>query len=155
MQLTALDGSQLSMESLAGKVLVFVNVASLCGYTPQYAGLQALYTSLRHRGLLVIGVPCNQFGAQEPGAAQDIEAFCTLEYGVTFPMLAKQEVNGPGRSAVYDMLVHSEAGGGRDVRWNFEKFIVGRDGKVRARFGSDTAPDDAAFRSAIDAALSS
>lgn len=151
--LPTLSGAPLPSDTLAGKVVLFVNVASRCGFTPQYAGLQALWTALRARGLVVVGVPCNQFGAQEPGSAEEIATFCLLDYGVDFPLLAKQDVNGPGRSPLYDQLVASPAGGGKDVRWNFEKFLVGRDGAVIARFRSAVAADDAGLRAAIDAAL--
>ena len=147
--LTQLDGTPLPADALAGKVAVFVNVASACGYTPQYEGLQALYEERRDDGLVIVGVPCNQFGGQEPGSAETIATFCRTTYGVTFPMLEKQAVNGPDRSTLYQTLV----GSGDDVRWNFEKFVVGRDGTVQARFPSGTRPDDAALHAAIDQAL--
>jgi glutathione peroxidase len=153
MQLTSLDGTPLQAGTLDGKVVLFVNVASRCGFTPQYAGLQALYESRRADGLVIVGVPCNQFGAQEPGTAEQIATFCEVNFGVTFPLLSKQKVNGPNRSELYTHLVSSEAGGGKDVRWNFEKFLVGRDGSVLARFGSDTAADAASLTTAVAAAL--
>lgn len=141
------------MPDLSGKVVLYVNVASRCGYTPQYDGLEKLYTELKGRGFTIVGVPCNQFGAQEPGTAEEIQSFCKLNYGVDFPLLAKQDVNGAGRSPLYQWLVQSPAGGGADVKWNFEKFLVGRDGAVIARFPSKVAPDDPALRAAIEAAL--
>lgn len=148
--LIQLDGKPLPADTLAGKVVVFVNVASTCGYTPQYEGLQALYEAHQDDGLVIVGVPCNQFGGQEPGTAESIATFCKTTYGVTFPLLEKQAVNGPERSALYQQLV----GTGDDVRWNFEKFVVGRDGTVQARFPSGTAPDAAELRVAIEQALS-
>lgn len=153
LDLVALDGTPLPAETVAGKVVLFVNVASRCGFTPQYEGLQALYESKKDDGLVIVGVPCNQFGAQEPGKAEQIASFCSLNYGVTFPLLEKQKVNGPKRSPLYAALVDSAAGGGGDVGWNFEKFVVGRDGEVRARFVSSVAPDADGLREAIDAAL--
>ena len=134
---------------LAGKAVLFVNVASRCGFTPQYAGLQALYAEKEPAGLVIVGVPCNQFGAQESGSAEQIATFCERNYGVTFPLLAKQDVNGKDRSPLYASLI----GDGADVRWNFEKFLVGRDGVVLGRFPSDVSPDDPSLRAAIDAAL--
>lgn len=147
--LTTLQGTPMPEATLAGKVVLFVNVASQCGYTPQYAGLEQLWNTYRERGLVVVGVPCNQFGAQEPGSAEQIQSFCKLNYGVDFPLLEKQEVNGAGRSALYTWLV----GSGANIKWNFEKFLVGRDGVVRGRFGSGVAPDSAELRAAIEAAL--
>ena len=151
--LTALDGKTLPAETLAGHVVLVVNVASQCGYTPQYKGLEALYEQYKDQGLVLVGVPCNQFGGQEPGTAEEIKNFCSLNYGVTFPLLSKAEVNGAGRSDLYKMLVNSPAGGGTDIKWNFEKFLVGRDGKVKARFKSSVTPEDPALRQAIEAEL--
>ena len=152
-RLVGLDGGALSKEAIAGRVVLFVNVASKCGLTPQYAGLQALYERFRERGFLVVGTPCNQFLGQEPGDAAQIAEFCTLNFGVTFPLLAKQEVNGAGRSPLYQWLVGSPAGGGRDIAWNFEKFLVGRDGAVVARFDPDVGPGDAGLVAAVERAL--
>jgi glutathione peroxidase-family protein len=149
LDLVALDGTPLSAETLAGKVVLFVNVASRCGFTPQYEGLQALFEEKKAEGFVIVGVPCNQFGGQEPGKAEQIATFCSVNYGVTFPLLAKQKVNGPDRSALYELLI----GDGSDVEWNFEKFVVGRDGRIRARFPSDVAPEAAELRAEIDAAL--
>lgn len=147
--LTALDGSAVPAARLAGKTLLFVNVASKCGLTPQYTGLQALYEEAQARGVEVIGVPCNQFGGQEPGSAEEIAAFCDTRYNVTFPLLSKQDVNGPGRSELYRYLVGSPAGGGTDIEWNFGKFVVGPDGAVKARFAPTTSPTDPALRAAL------
>lgn len=152
--LPLLAGGALDAAALAGRAALFVNVASRCGLTPQYAGLQALHDRLHERGLAVIGVPCNQFGAQEPGTPEEITSFCSASYGVTFPLLAKQDVNGPARSPLYRWLLDSEAGGGRDIGWNFEKLLVGRDGEVVARFAPTVRPDDPALLAAIEAALS-
>ena len=153
MQLTRLDGTPLERSVVDGQVVLYVNVASECGLTPQYEGLQALYESRRERGLVIVGVPCNQFGGQEPGGPEAIASFCKLNYGVDFPLLEKQEVNGDGRSPLYRYLVGSEAGGGKDIKWNFEKFVVGRDGRVLQRFAPTVAPDDEGLLAALDAAL--
>jgi glutathione peroxidase len=151
--LTALSGSPLPAADLSGKVVLFVNVASRCGYTKQYDGLQKLWTELKDRGFVIVGAPCNQFGAQEPGTSTEIASFCKLNYGVDFPLLEKQDVNGGGRSPLYRYLVGSTAGGGKDIGWNFEKFLVGRDGAVVGRFPSSVAPESPELRAAIEAAL--
>jgi glutathione peroxidase len=151
--LTALDGTPLPASELSGKVVLFVNVASKCGFTRQYDGLQALYESRKDDGLVIVGVPCNQFGGQEPGNAQEIASFCRMNYGVTFPLLEKQEVNGDGRSDLYRRLVSSSAGGDRNISWNFEKFLVGRDGQVMDRFASHSGPSSAGLTAAVDKAL--
>jgi len=145
--LETLDGTPVE-DSLDGKVLLVVNVASFCGYTPQYAGLEAL---AREAGdaVRVVGVPCNQFGAQEPGTAGEIATFCETRFGVTFPLLAKQDVNGTARSALYRHLI----GDGEDVKWNFEKFVVDPSGVVVARFPSRVKPEDASVKQAIATAL--
>lgn len=151
--LTRLDGTPMPASELAGKAVLFVNVASRCGYTPQYEGLQALYEAKKDQGLVIVGVPCNQFGAQEPGTKEEIATFCKLNYGVTFPLLEKQDVNGAGRSPLYQWLVASEAGKGADVKWNFEKYLVDREGAVVGHFPSKVAPASAELGKAIDAAL--
>ena len=145
LDLRQLDGTPMNPDGLAGKAVLFVNVASHCGYTPQYKGLVALHAELADAPFTVIGVPCNQFGAQEPGSSDQIATFCETHYGVNFPLLEKQEVNGPGRSALYRHLI----GDGADIRWNFEKFLVSADGRVVARWGSGTRPEDPAIREAI------
>ena len=126
-------------------MLLIVNTASECGFTPQYAGLENLYQAYKHRGLVVLGFPCNQFGHQEPGSATEIGAFCEKNYGVTFPMFAKVEVNGEDAHPLYKFLKHNKPGAlaflsGGKIRWNFTKFLVDRNGRVVARFGSTTAP---------------
>lgn len=151
--LVGLDGQPVSQEALAGKAVLFVNVASRCGYTPQYEGLQALYEKYQGDGLVIVGVPCNQFGGQEPGSAEEIQSFCKLNYGVEFPLLEKQEVNGGDRSPLYTWLIGSEAGGGQDIKWNFEKFLIDREGRVAARFPSSVTPQSAELTGAIEAAL--
>lgn len=148
-----LDGKPLDKATISGKAVLFVNVASKCGYTKQYAGLQKLHEAWKDKGLQIIGVPCNQFGGQEPGTAEEIQNFCQINYGVNFPLLEKQEVNGPGRSPLYRSLVDSPTGGGQDIKWNFEKFLVGKDGAVLARFPSAVTPEDPQLLSAIEAAV--
>ena len=139
-----LSGEDSSLGALAGKTLLVVNVASKCGLTPQYAALEALHTRLADRGFAVVGFPCNQFMGQEPGTAEEIEEFCSTTYGVTFPMFEKFEVNGDGRHPIYDELtaVPDADGAAGDVQWNFEKFLLGPDGTVLARFRPRTVPDD-------------
>lgn len=139
-ELKDLHGKPLPASSYDGKALLVVNVASKCGLTPQYAELVALHEDLSARGGAVVGVPCNQFGKQEPGSAEQIQTFCSTTYGVDFPLLEKQEVNGRGRSALYKHLVGSGVGGGGDISWNFEKFVVDKTGKVIARFAPTTKP---------------
>jgi len=151
--LQRLDGSALASAELAGKVVLFVNVASKCGLTPQYGGLADLHEKYKDRGFVVVGAPCNQFLGQEPGSAEEIATFCSATYGVDFPLLSKQDVNGAGRSPLYQWLVASPAGGGTDINWNFEKFLVGRDGAVRARFAPTVKPDAPEVLAAIEAAL--
>jgi len=151
-----LDGGSASLSDYSGEVLLVVNVASHCGFTPQYAGLQKLYEQYHERGFEVLGFPSNQFGAQEPGTHEEIATFCETNYGVTFPMFEKVEVNGPSRTALYETLTEAPdpAGNSGDVAWNFEKFLVDRDGKVIGRFRSKTAPDDPTLIGAIESALS-
>jgi glutathione peroxidase len=150
-----LSGEDSSLGALAGKTLLVVNVASKCGLTPQYAALEELHARLAPRGFSVVGFPCNQFGGQEPGTAEEIEQFCSTTYGVTFPMFEKIEVNGPGRHAIYDELtaVPDEAGDAGDIQWNFEKFVLRPDGSVVGRFRPRTAPDAPEVLSAIESNL--
>ncbi|NBN96457.1 MAG: glutathione peroxidase [Actinobacteria bacterium] len=138
-----------------GGVTLVVNVASKCGLTPQYTGLEALHKEFAADGFSVVGVPCNQFGAQEPGSAEEITTFCSTSYGVTFPLTEKIEVNGAGRHALYVSLtsVADAEGHSGDIRWNFEKFLIGKDGKVIARFSPMVTPEDETLRAAIRAAL--
>src|SRR5262245_62814884 len=130
-----LSGEDTTLAEHQGKALLIVNVASKCGLTPQYTGLEALHERLHGRGFSVLGFPCNQFGGQEPGTAEEIAEFCSTTYGVTFPMFEKIEVNGPGRHAIYDVLTAAPDAGGEagDIQWNFEKFLVRPDGTVAAR----------------------
>ncbi|HEY2983688.1 MAG TPA: glutathione peroxidase [Jatrophihabitantaceae bacterium] len=153
---TTLQGTQTTFGALsAGKAALVVNVASRCGLTPQYAQLEALYEELADRGLTVIGFPSNQFGGQEPGSAEEIAEFCSTTYGVTFPISAKIEVNGPGRDPIYDRLteVADAEGQAGDIQWNFEKFLISPDGAVVGRFRPRTKPDAPQIRSAIEAIL--
>jgi glutathione peroxidase len=153
--LTTLDGADTSLDAFAGQALLIVNVASKCGFTRQYAGLEALYEQYRDRGLTVLGVPSNQFGAQEPGTAEEIADFCQVNFGVTFPLLAKTDVNGPDRHPLFARLTESADGTGKagDVAWNFEKFVLSPAGVVVARFRSKTEPDDPALVVAIESVL--
>ena len=145
-----------ALGSVANKVVLVVNVASKCGLTPQYTGLEALQKEFSGKGFSVLGVPCNQFGAQEPGTASEIATFCSTTYGVSFPMTEKVDVNGPDRHPLYEVLtpVKDAEGHSGDIRWNFEKFLVGKNGEVIARFSPMISPDDETLRSAIRAALS-
>lgn len=145
-----LEGDPVSLDLYRGKVALVVNLASKCGLTPQYEGLQALYQELAGQGLVILGFPSNDFLGQEPGTPAEIRAFCTSKYAVTFPLFAKVKVKGEDRDPVYDFLV---AGGLEEPTWNFTKYLVGRDGKVIARFGPRTAPDDPQLRQAVAAAL--
>lgn len=151
----ALDGSPAELGDYQGKALLIVNVASQCGLTPQYAGLQELHEQYADRGFAVLGFPCNQFGAQEPGTADEIATFCETNYGVTFPMFEKIEVNGDGRHALYERLTvfADDEGEAGDIQWNFEKFLVSADGEVVRRFRPLTAPDDPALVDAIEEQL--
>jgi glutathione peroxidase len=153
--LTRLDGSPASLADFDGQALLVVNVASKCGFTPQYAGLEALYARYRHRGLTVLGFPSNQFGSQEPGTAEEIAEFCSLTYGVTFPMFAKTDVNGPERHPLFERLTRTADAEGKagDVAWNFEKFLVSPAGEVVARFRTSVAPDDPAVLEAVESVL--
>jgi glutathione peroxidase len=150
-----IDGEMSSLGSLRGKALLVVNVASHCGYTPQYTGLQELHEKYSASGFSVVGFPCNQFGGQEPGSEADVKSFCSLNYGVTFPLFEKIEVNGGGRHRIYEALTKAEdpQGVAGDVRWNFEKFVISSDGSTISRFRSDTKPDDPALIAAIEAGL--
>jgi glutathione peroxidase len=147
-----LAGEDSSLGALAGKTLLVVNVASKCGLTPQYTALESLHSRLADRGFSVVGFPCNQFGGQEPGTAGEIEEFCSMTYGVSFPMFEKIEVNGEGRHPIYDQLtsVPDASGEAGDVQWNFEKFLLGPDGAVLARFRPRTVPDDPEVLAAIE-----
>ncbi|WP_434988866.1 glutathione peroxidase [Xanthomonas melonis] len=142
-QFTDLDGRTHALADYAGKVLLVVNVASKCGFTPQYAGLQDLWQRYRARGLVVIGFPCDQFGHQEPGDAAQIRQFCSLDYAVDFPLSSKIEVNGSGAHPLWQWLKHERPGvlGSEAIKWNFTKFLIGRDGRVLERYAPTTKPE--------------
>lgn len=148
--LTGIDGRPMPLSQFKGKVLLLVNVASACGLTPQYSGLQKLYANKSADGLTVIGLPCNQFGAQEPGSETEIQNFCSTKFDVTFPMTSKIEVNGANRHPLYQYLVSKFPG---DITWNFEKFLIGRNGEVLARFEPKQGPMNEELRAAINTAL--
>ena len=152
-----LDGSPELLKEQAGKTTLMVNVASKCGLTPQYEGLERIHERYSGRGFSVIGFPCNQFLEQEPGTPEEIQSFCSTTYGVTFPLSEKIEVNGESRHPLYEHLegVADAEGHTGDVRWNFEKFLVGPDGRVLARFGPQVEPEDPEIVTAIEAALPS
>jgi glutathione peroxidase len=150
-----LDGQPMDLSEFKGKATLIVNVASRCGLTPQYAGLEELHERFKDRGFSVLGVPCNQFAGQEPGSAEEIATFCSTTYGVTFPLTEKVEVNGPGRHPLYEQLTAAadrdgEAG---DVKWNFEKFLLGPDGTVVGRFRPQVTPDAPELVAAIEGVL--
>ncbi|MEX6463809.1 glutathione peroxidase [Dietzia cinnamea] len=147
-----LDGSEKDLSDYLGQVVLVVNTASKCGFTPQYKGLQALYEEFRDRGFVVLGFPCDQFAHQEPGTDEEIGAFCERNFGVEFPLFSKIEVNGSGAHPLYDWLKSEKSGvlGGR-IKWNFTKFLVGREGRVIDRFGPARKPED--LRDAVADAL--
>lgn len=148
--LTTITGAERALSAYAGRALLIVNVASRCGYTPQYRGLEALFRSHGPRGLAVLGVPCNQFGAQEPGTDAEIADFCAAKYDVTFDLFHKVDVNGP---AAHPLFARLTAASGGPVKWNFTKFLVGRDGVLRERFEPAVGPDSPALMGAVEAAL--
>ena len=148
-----IDGKETSLKAFAGKVVLAVNVASQCGNTPQYAGLQSLYDKLKDKGLVVVGFPCNDFGAQEPGTNAEIKSFCTSNYSVTFPMMDKVHVKDAEQHPLFAELTGPGAAFPGDIRWNFGKILIGRDGKVLARFEPDVEPDDSQIVKAIEDAL--
>lgn len=139
-----IDGTDTTLEPFRGQVLLIVNVASRCGFTPQYEGLEKLFRAHRDRGLVVLGFPCNQFGAQEPGSQEEIKKFCSLRYEVTFPMFAKIDVNGAGAHPLFTLLKSQHKGllGTKAIKWNFTKFLVGRDGTVLGRYAPQTRPEE-------------
>jgi glutathione peroxidase len=153
--LHTLQGKPTTLAAYKGKALLVVNVASKCGLTPQYTALEAVQKKYEAKGFTVVGFPCNQFGGQEPGSAEEIQEFCSATYGVTFPMMEKVEVNGEGRHPVYQTLTQiadAQAYTG-DIRWNFEKFVISSDGETVTRFSPKITPDDPAVIAAIEAAL--
>jgi glutathione peroxidase len=150
-----LDGRDADLSALQGKAVLAVNVASKCGLTPQYAGLEKLQAAYADRGFTVVGFPCNQFMGQEPGTAEEIQTFCSTTYGVTFPIMEKIDVNGDDRHPIYGELTQTADAEGHDgdIRWNFEKFLIGPDGTVKARFAPQVEPEDAQVTEAIEATL--
>jgi glutathione peroxidase len=153
--IAALDGSPLDLKSIEGKAALFVNVASKCGLTPQYEQLEKIHEQYADQGFTVIGFPCNQFMGQEPGTSEEIAEFCSVTYGVTFPLSEKIEVNGDERHALYDQLTEKEDAEGEagDITWNFEKFLISPDGEVVGRFRPGVLPDDPQVIEAIEANL--
>lgn len=151
-EMKRLDGKPVDLASYKGKVVLVVNVASRCGKTPQYAGLQKLYDAHKDKGFVILGFPANDFGAQEPGSDAEIAQFCSTKYGVTFPMFSKITVKGDGKAPLYKALTEAADPKG-EVGWNFEKFLIGKDGTVIGRFKSGVAPDDATLVKAIETAL--
>jgi len=154
-KINTLEGQPADLSEYKGKALLMVNVASKCGLTPQYEGLEKLHEQYGGRGLAVLGFPCNQFGGQEPGSEGQIKTFCETKFGVTFPMFAKVDVNGAGRHPLYEFLTSQTTSpdGPGDIQWNFAKFLIGKDGKVIARFPPTDTPESAEITSAIEKAL--
>lgn len=154
-EIGALQGGPANLTQFAGKAVLIVNVASKCGLTPQYSGLEKLQERYAEQGFTVLGVPCNQFLGQEPGSAEEIAEFCSATYGVSFPLTEKVEVNGEDRHPLYERLVGFADAEGHtgDIRWNFEKFLIGRDGRVVARFSPQTEPESAEVVAAIEGQL--
>ena len=148
-----IDGKDISLKPNAGKVMLIVNVASKCGNTPQYKALEAIHQKYKDQGLVVCGFPCNQFGAQEPGTSAEIKEFCTMKYSVTFPMFEKLDVKGERRHPLYTLLAGKDSPFPGDVKWNFAKFLIGRDGKILNRFEPKTKPDSEEVTKAIETAL--
>ena len=148
-----IDGKDATLKTYAGKPLLIVNVASKCGFTPQYAGLEAVWRKYKDKGLMVLGFPCNDFGAQEPGTTEEIKKFCSANYEVTFPLFDKLHVKGDEQHALYAALTGADSPVPGPVKWNFGKFLIGRDGKIIARFDSKVTPDSAELTKAIEDAL--
>ena len=148
-----IDGKDTTLAAYKGKVVLIVNVASRCGYTPQYKSLEAVYQKYKDQGFVVLGFPCNQFGGQEPGTNEEIKQFCTSKYDVTFPLFDKIEVNGANRHPLYVALAGDTSPFPGNIKWNFNKFLIGKDGKILKRFDSKVTPDSAEATEAITAAL--
>jgi glutathione peroxidase len=151
--LVNIDGKPMPLVLQRGKVMLIVNVASQCGYTPQYSGLESLYQKYKDQGLVVLGFPANNFGAQEPGTNEEIKTFCSRKYNVTFPMYSKISVKGPDEAQLYKYLIKEDPTHSGDIKWNFTKFLVDRDGKVIQRFEPAVTPEDPQMVSAIEKAL--
>ena len=152
-KLKDIDGKDTTLAAYKGKPVLIINVASKCGYTKQYAGLEATYQKYKDQGFAVLGFPCNQFGGQEPGTNEDIKLFCTSKFNVTFPLFDKIEVNGANRHPLYVALAGKDSPFPGDIKWNFNKFLVGKDGKLIKRFESKVAPDSEELTKAIEAAI--
>jgi glutathione peroxidase len=152
-KLKTIDGEDTSLSEHQGKVILMVNVASRCGFTRQYKGLEELYTKYKDKGLVICGFPCNQFGGQEPGSEADIKEFCSTKFGVSFPMYSKIDVNGPNRHPVYEDIIGDNGPLKGNIKWNFGKILVGKDGKPIDRFGSMTSPSSKKLIKAIEEAL--
>jgi len=148
-----IDGKEASLKPYNGKVLLIVNVASHCGFTPQYKQLEAVYEKYKDKGFVVLGFPCNQFGQQEPGTNEEIKQFCSSKFSVTFPLFDKIEVNGPNRHPLYASLAGKDSPYPGDIKWNFSKFLISRDGKILKRFESNVVPDSPQVTQAIESAL--
>jgi len=148
-----IDGKATNLSAYKGKVMLIVNVASHCGYTPQYTALEATYKKYSDKGFAILGFPCNQFGGQEPGSNEEIKQFCSSKYAVTFPLYDKIDVNGANRNALYDLLAGKESSFPGDIKWNFTKFLIGKDGKIIKRFESKVTPDSPEVIAAVEAAL--
>ena len=153
LELTMLSGEKMDAQTLSGQVVLVVNVASQCGFTPQYAGLQTVYERYKAQGFTIIAVPCNQFGGQEPGDPKEIDAFIKSKYGINFPILSKQNVKGQQKGELFDRLTSTSVGQSRTVKWNFEKFLINRRGQVVNRFTSLTKPESDTLIQAIEAEL--
>jgi glutathione peroxidase len=155
--LNTIDGQPAPLSAFKGKVVLLVNVASRCGFTPQYTALESIYEKYKDRGFVIVGIPANNFGSQEPGTNQEIKTFCTSKYQVTFPMMSKVSVKGGDITPLYQFLTdksaHPQTGG--DIKWNFTKFLVGPDGRIITRFESEVTPDSPQVTSAIEKALAS
>lgn len=148
-----IDGKDTSLKAYEGKVLLIVNVASKCGFTPQYEGLEAIQKKYQAKGFTVLGFPCNDFGSQEPGSAEEIKTFCSSKYNVTFPLLAKLHVKGAEQHPLYAVLTGKDSPFPGDIKWNFGKFVIGRDGKILKRFDSKAKPESEEVTGAIESAL--
>lgn len=153
LKLKDIDAKETTLKPFQGKVLLIVNVASKCGYTKQYAGLEVAYEKYKDKGLVVLGFPCNQFGAQEPGTNEEIKLFCSTNFKVTFPLFDKIEVNGANRHPLYTVLAGKDSPFPGDIKWNFTKFLIGKEGKVLKRFESKVTPESEELTQAIEAAL--
>jgi glutathione peroxidase len=148
-----IDGKDTTLNAYNGKVILIVNVASQCGFTPQYKNLEAVYEKYKDQGFVILGFPCNQFGSQEPGTDEEIKQFCTSKYFITFPLFDKIEVNGANRHPLYELLAGKDSPFPGDITWNFNKFLIGKDGKILKRFDSKIKPDAPEATAAIEAAL--